>query len=68
MVASAPANALLADTARQSARALRPITPAGVRLENMSQFLNCVGDDLVRSAGPRRPPSTPPADGLPGQG
>ncbi|GAA3614501.1 helix-turn-helix domain-containing protein [Nonomuraea rosea] len=50
MVASARANALLADTARQSARTLGPTTPAGVRLASMSQFLNRVGEDLVRSA------------------
>ncbi|MEQ4725714.1 hypothetical protein [Nonomuraea sp. B19D2] len=50
MIASARANALLADTARQSARTLGPATPAGVRLENMSQFLNRVGEDLARSA------------------
>ncbi|SEG89291.1 MarR family protein [Nonomuraea solani] len=50
MVASARANALLADMARQSARTLGPATPAGVRLENMSQFLTRVGEDLVRSA------------------
>ncbi|MER5324595.1 GbsR/MarR family transcriptional regulator [Streptosporangium roseum] len=50
MLASARANALLADTARQSARTLGPTTPAGVRLENMSQFLTRVGEDLVRSA------------------
>ncbi|MEU4408978.1 MarR family transcriptional regulator [Streptosporangium sp. NPDC023963] len=50
MVASARANALLADTARQSARTLGPATPAGVRLENMGQFLTRVGEDLVRSA------------------
>ncbi|MDP4509333.1 GbsR/MarR family transcriptional regulator [Nonomuraea turcica] len=50
MLASARANALLADTARQSAHTLGPTTPAGVRLENMSQFLTSVGEDLVRSA------------------
>ncbi|WP_326822966.1 GbsR/MarR family transcriptional regulator [Streptosporangium sp. NBC_01756] len=50
MVASARANALLADTARRSARTLGPTTPAGVRLENMSHFLTHVGEDLVRSA------------------
>ncbi|MGI5290224.1 MarR family transcriptional regulator [Nonomuraea polychroma] len=50
MVASARANALLADTARHSARTLGLTTPAGVRLENMSQFLTHVGDDLIRSA------------------
>ncbi|MEV0388404.1 helix-turn-helix domain-containing protein [Nonomuraea sp. NPDC050643] len=50
MVASARANALLADAARQSARTLGPATPAGVRLQNMSDFLTSVGDDLTRSA------------------
>ncbi|MGJ6966773.1 helix-turn-helix domain-containing protein [Streptosporangium sp. G11] len=50
MMASARANALLADTARQSARTLGPTTSAGVRLENMSQFLTRVGEDLIRSA------------------
>jgi DNA-binding transcriptional regulator GbsR (MarR family) len=50
MLASARANALLADAARQSARTLGLTTPAGIRLENMSQFLTRTGDDLVRSA------------------
>ncbi|GAA3475234.1 helix-turn-helix domain-containing protein [Nonomuraea roseola] len=50
MLASARTNALLAATARDSAQSLGATTPAGVRLENMSQFLARVGDDLVRSA------------------
>ena len=50
MLASAHANALLAAAARQSAQTLGMSTPAGARLENMSQFLTRVGDDLVRSA------------------
>ncbi|MEQ4724037.1 MarR family transcriptional regulator [Nonomuraea sp. B19D2] len=63
MVASARANALLAGTARQSARTLGPATPAGVRLENMSQFLTRVGDDLVRSAEHWRQVYTTPQTG-----
>lgn len=50
MLAAAHVNSLLADAARQSARILGPTTPAGVRLDNMSQFLTRVGDDLTRSA------------------
>ncbi|MGN9836549.1 helix-turn-helix domain-containing protein [Nonomuraea sp. H19] len=60
MLASARANALLADAARQSAQTLGTTTPAGIRLENMSQFLSRVGDDLVRSAEHWRQVYSPP--------
>ncbi|MEU4115612.1 MarR family transcriptional regulator [Kitasatospora sp. NPDC028055] len=50
MLASANANALLAEAAHQGARTLGATTPAGMRLAEMGRFLTHVGQDLVTSA------------------
>ncbi|MEU5305049.1 helix-turn-helix domain-containing protein [Streptomyces noursei] len=50
MLASANANALLAEAAHQGARTLGATTPAGRRLADMGRFLTHVGQDLVTSA------------------
>lgn len=49
-LATAHANELLAARARDAADSLGPATPAGTRLLGMSEYLDKVGLDLVRSA------------------
>ncbi|MFI6095069.1 helix-turn-helix domain-containing protein [Lentzea sp. NPDC051213] len=50
MLASAKANAVLADAARRGGDTLGATTPAGARLHDMGQFLEHVGQDLIKSA------------------
>ncbi|SDM37643.1 GbsR/MarR family transcriptional regulator [Allokutzneria albata] len=50
IMASARIDTEIAAVSLRSAHALDPGTPAGARLENLSQFLHHVTDDLVRSA------------------
>ncbi|MEQ4715188.1 helix-turn-helix domain-containing protein [Nonomuraea sp. B19D2] len=49
-LASARMNAILAEAALQGAETLGTGTPAGVRLEDMSQFLEHVGQDMIQAA------------------
>ncbi|MFD7657836.1 helix-turn-helix domain-containing protein, partial [Actinosynnema sp. NPDC059797] len=49
IMASAHAQTRIAEACRIAARKLGPTTPAGARMENTSQFLLHVIDDLVRS-------------------
>lgn len=49
-LASARMNATLADAARQGAATLGTATPAGVRLEDMSEFLEHLGHDMITAA------------------
>ncbi|MBB6350020.1 MarR family transcriptional regulator [Nonomuraea muscovyensis] len=49
-LASARQNATLADLARNGADILDPATPAGARLQDMSQFFEHVGQNMVRAA------------------
>ncbi|MEV0718831.1 MarR family transcriptional regulator [Asanoa sp. NPDC050611] len=49
-LASARMNAVLADAARQGAATLGTATPAGARLEDMSQFLEHLGHDMIEAA------------------
>lgn len=49
-LASARMNALLANAARQGAVSLGAATPAGVRLQDMSQFLEHIGIDMIEAA------------------
>ncbi|MHA7959051.1 helix-turn-helix domain-containing protein [Streptomyces sp. L500] len=50
MIASAKANAQLAETARQGVGILGPDTPAAVRLENIARFVDFVGESIIRAA------------------
>lgn len=50
MIASARANALVVETARQGVGVLGPGTPAAARLENIARFLDFVGESLTRAA------------------
>ncbi|MFD9891973.1 MarR family transcriptional regulator [Amycolatopsis sp. NPDC059027] len=50
IMASARIDTQIAAACEAGARRLGATTPAGVRLENMSQFLRRVSDDLTRSA------------------
>jgi DNA-binding transcriptional regulator GbsR (MarR family) len=50
IMASARIDTQIAAASARSAQALGATTPAGARLENLSQFLYRVSDDLVRSA------------------
>nr|WP_245529007.1 MarR family transcriptional regulator [Beutenbergia cavernae] len=50
MVASARSNAQLAETARAGVAVLGRGTPAAVRLENMSRFVDFVGESIARAA------------------
>lgn len=63
MIATARANAQLAETARQGVGVLGRDTPAGVRLENIARFVDFVSESIARSAeqarqvlGPSREP------------
>ncbi len=47
---SARTNAMLADAALQGAQILGEGSPAGVRLRQAGQFLELLGDDLIRAA------------------
>ena len=60
ILASARANALMAEAARESAGALGRATPAGARLEDMAFFLHQVGADLLTAAERWRPGSAAP--------
>ena len=68
MVASARSNAELAETARQGVSVLGPGTPAAVRLENVSRFMDFVGESIARAAEQAREilftraPTDPPPD------
>ncbi|MGR4884066.1 helix-turn-helix domain-containing protein [Streptomyces sp. LARHCF249] len=65
MVASARANAQLAETARQGVSVLGPDTPAAARLEGIARFVDFVGESITRAAEQAReilytkPESTP---------
>jgi DNA-binding transcriptional ArsR family regulator len=50
MIASAQANTLFAETARQGVSVLGPGTPAAVRLENIARFVDFVAESIVRAA------------------
>jgi DNA-binding transcriptional ArsR family regulator len=50
MVAAARSNAQLAETAREGVRILGPGTPAAARLENISRFVDFVGESIARAA------------------
>lgn len=50
MIASARANAQLAETARQGVGILGADTPAGIRLENIARFVDFVGESITRAA------------------
>ncbi|WP_425955798.1 MarR family transcriptional regulator [Xylanimonas sp. McL0601] len=50
MIASARANALLAETTREGVAILGAATPAGVRLENIARFVAFVGESIERAA------------------
>jgi DNA-binding transcriptional ArsR family regulator len=50
MIASARANNLFAETARQGVSVLGPGTPAAVRLENIARFVDFVAESIVRAA------------------
>ncbi|MGP4104687.1 MarR family transcriptional regulator [Nonomuraea sp. KM90] len=50
LLASARVNAELADIAEQGAKALGATTPGGTRLQDVSQFLEHVNQDIVHSA------------------
>ncbi|WBP91202.1 GbsR/MarR family transcriptional regulator [Kitasatospora cathayae] len=50
MIASARMNATLAEAVHKGSGILGPTTPAGERLEDMGQFLEHMGRDLVRAA------------------
>ena len=50
MIASARANAQLAETARQGVAVLGSSTPAGARLENAARFLDLGTESLIRAA------------------
>ncbi|WP_073484645.1 GbsR/MarR family transcriptional regulator [Streptoalloteichus hindustanus] len=68
IMASARIDSQIAAACGQNARKLGVTTPAGARLENMSQFLQRVSDDLTRSAQhwrqvyAPRPPAEPDDD------
>ncbi|WP_261801276.1 hypothetical protein [Streptomyces buecherae] len=49
-MASTRIDAEIAAASARHAQALDPATPAGARLDNLSQFLHHVSEDLVRSA------------------
>ncbi|MFD7322037.1 helix-turn-helix domain-containing protein [Streptomyces sp. NPDC059875] len=49
MVASARANATLAETARQGISVLGPHTPAAERLERIARFVDFVGESITRA-------------------
>ena len=50
MIATARANARLAQTARQGVGILGPDSPAAVRLENIARFVDFVGESITRAA------------------
>jgi DNA-binding transcriptional ArsR family regulator len=50
MIATARANAQLAQTARQGVGILGADTPAAVRLENIARFMDFVGESITRAA------------------
>lgn len=50
MLASARANAVLAQTTREGVAILGADTPAGVRLENIARFVAFVGESIERAA------------------
>ncbi|MEJ1107207.1 MULTISPECIES: helix-turn-helix domain-containing protein [unclassified Kribbella] len=50
MIASARANAQLAETARRGVAILGPETPAAVRLEGIARFVDFVGESIIRAA------------------
>ncbi|WP_217189641.1 GbsR/MarR family transcriptional regulator [Streptomyces buecherae] len=50
VMASTRIDAEIAAASARHAQALDPATPAGARLDNLSQFLHHVSEDLVRSA------------------
>ena len=50
MIASARGTTQLAETARQGVGVLGPGTPAAVRLENISRFLDFVSESIIRAA------------------
>lgn len=72
MIAGARSNAQMADVARQGVDLLGRDTQAGARLENMSRFLDFVGESIARAAeqarellhtGPPGPPGPPERPG-----
>jgi hypothetical protein len=67
MIATARANAQLAQTARQGIAILGPDTPAAARLENIARFIDFVGESITRAAEQAREilhtkPATTPGD------
>ncbi|GAA1723504.1 helix-turn-helix domain-containing protein [Isoptericola hypogeus] len=50
VIAAARTNAQLAETARQGVRVYGRESPTGARLENMSRFLEFVGESIARAA------------------
>ncbi|MFG2993567.1 helix-turn-helix domain-containing protein [Streptomyces sp. NPDC048257] len=67
MIATARANALIIETARQGVSILGPDTPAANRLENIARFMDFVSESLTRAAEQAREvlhtkPATPPDD------
>jgi DNA-binding transcriptional ArsR family regulator len=50
MLASAKANTLFADTARQGVAILGAGTPAAARLENIARFVDFVAESIIRAA------------------
>ncbi|GAB4585156.1 hypothetical protein [Nocardia sp. IFM 10818] len=50
VLASARANQRLAATAQRAANTFGPDTPAGARLAAAAEFLEQVGNDIIRSA------------------
>ena len=50
MIASARANDLVVETARQGVSVLGPGTPAAARLEHAARFLDFVGESITRAA------------------
>lgn len=65
-MASARIDTRIAAASARSAQALGPDMPAGARLENLSQFLHHVTEDLVRSAEHWRRVCFPRSAGRPG--
>jgi DNA-binding transcriptional regulator GbsR (MarR family) len=63
LLASAQLNTNLADIARQGAEALGRSTPAGARMEAMSQFFEHVGRETIAAAQRYRHILRPPAGG-----
>jgi DNA-binding transcriptional regulator GbsR (MarR family) len=60
MLAAAQTNEVLAEAAQHGAEILGARTPAGTRLDEMSQFLRHVGQDLAHAAEHWRQVFTPP--------